>query len=208
MLAVSTMPFDVDQLIRTLANAGRSALGMPARISTQDRRILEQTILPAYAARADIRRVLFVGCADYTQHYSRIFAKTDYWTIDPLRSRARYGSERHLVAPLQELDGYVPAGSFDLIVCNGVLGWGLNRLEDAEQAFACCLRTLCEGGELLVGWNDVGGRNRVRPENIAALRRFELYPCPALGAVRMIVAGANRHAYDFYRKPLRHAPRN
>jgi SAM-dependent methyltransferase len=194
------MPFDAAQLLRTLSNAGRRAFGLAVRIDTEDRRVLERTILPAYAERNDVQRVLFVGCAPYTEPYRHIFRAVDYWTIDPVPSRARHGSEHHIVAPLQQLDRHVQHGSFDLIVCNGVLGWGLNQMADAERAFVCCETALRDGGELVIGWNDVPGRNRVRPETIAALRRFERQVCPAIGAVRMIVAGPHRHVFDFYRK--------
>jgi len=39
----------------------RNALGLPNRMPTLDRDTLEQVIIPAYAARSDIRTVLFVG---------------------------------------------------------------------------------------------------------------------------------------------------
>lgn len=201
------MPFDSAQLLRTLTNAGRRAFGLPVRIDTEDRRLLERTILPAYAARADMQRVLFVGCAPYTASYRQIFRSARYWTIDPAPGRARYGGDRHIVAPLQQLDRHAPPASFDLIVCNGVLGWGLDDAADVERAFHCCENALRDGGELIIGWNDVPGRNRIRPETIAALRRFERQVCPAIGAVRIIVAGPHRHVFDFYRKPSRVAER-
>lgn len=200
LAGAGAMPFDAAQVLRTLSNVGRRALGLPARIDTEDRRLLERTILPAYAARADIGRVLFVGCAAYTRDYRRIFERAEYWTIDPEPHRARYGGERHLVARLQDLDQFAPAASFDLIVCNGVLGWGLDTAVDAELAFARCHSSLRDGGELVLGWNDVPGRNRIKPDSVAALRRLERHVCPAVGAARMIVAGRHRHVFDFYRK--------
>jgi hypothetical protein len=116
----------VQGLLRTVVLAARRALGLPATLRTEDRRILEQVILPEYARRPDIARVLFVGCAPYTQRYGETFGGREYWTIDPVARRRRYGSERHIVDRLQNLGNHVPAGYFDLVVCNGVLGWGLN----------------------------------------------------------------------------------
>ena len=55
---------------------------------TLDRDTLEQVILPAYAARADIKTVLFVGCAWYTRHYEGMLPGRVYWTIDPDRGRS------------------------------------------------------------------------------------------------------------------------
>ena len=50
----------------------RNALGLPNRMPTPDRDTLEKVILPSYAARPDIKMVLFVGCAWYTHHYEQM----------------------------------------------------------------------------------------------------------------------------------------
>ena len=116
--------------------AARRALGLSAQLHTEDRRALEQVILPEYARRTDIARILFVGCAAYTQRYGALFGAREYWTIDPVARRSRYGSPHHIVDQLQNLGRHVRPAYFDLIVCNGVLGWGLNTPADAEIAFA------------------------------------------------------------------------
>ncbi|HYM47563.1 MAG TPA: hypothetical protein VES91_03715, partial [Burkholderiaceae bacterium] len=97
----------VQGVLRSIWLAGRQALRLSAHLHTEDRRVLEQMILPAYARRTDIKRVLFVGCAAYTQHYSEFFAGREYWTIDPVARRRRYGSQRHIVYPLQNLGSHV-----------------------------------------------------------------------------------------------------
>ncbi len=60
----------------------------PKKLNSLDRDILEGLILPWYATRPKIRRVLFVGCADFTQFYESYFAAQDYFTIEinPARS--------------------------------------------------------------------------------------------------------------------------
>ncbi|HVK06914.1 MAG TPA: hypothetical protein VM490_25835, partial [Armatimonadaceae bacterium] len=60
--------------------AGRRGLG--SGLETEDRRLLEQVILPDLARRAELRRVLFVGCAWYTESYERFFPGREYWTLD------------------------------------------------------------------------------------------------------------------------------
>ena len=162
--------------------------------------MLEQVILPEYARRADVGRVLFVGCAAYTQAYQNLFAQREYWTIDPVPHRSRYGSQRHIVDRLENLGQYVTPGYFDLIVCNGVLGWGLNNANDADAAFAACHRQLRDGGELVLGWNDVAPRNRVVPSHLPALTRFEAHVFGPLQTARWRVAVGHRHVFDFYRK--------
>ncbi len=162
----------IQGLWRTVALAGRRALGLPSQLNTEDRRILEQVILPQYASWPDVSRVLFVGCAAYTQHYGKLFGEREYWTIDPVAERRRFGSTRHIIDTLQNLGSHVAPEYFDLIVCNGVLGWGLNTATDAETALAACFTHLRPGGHLLLGWNNVVPRNRVVPHDIPAVRRF------------------------------------
>lgn len=193
----------VQGLLRTVVLVARGALGLPAQLHTEDRRALELVILPEYARRADIARVLFVGCAAYTQRYGELFSGREYWTIDPVARRRRYGSQRHIVGQLQQLGSYVQPGYFDLIVCNGVLGWGLNAPQDAETAFAACHRHLRAGGDLLVGWNNVAPRNRVLPREVPALRRFDAALFGPAKISRWEIDAPNRHVFDFYRKPLK-----
>lgn len=188
--------------LRTVVLAARGALGLPAQLHTEDRRVLEQQILPEYARRSDIARILFVGCAPYTQRYSEFFRGREYWTIDPVARRRRYGSKRHIVDTLQALGGHFAPGHFDLIVCNGVLGWGLNTLSDADAAFEACFTHLRAGGYLLLGWNDIAPRNRVLPSDIPALRRFESLNFGAPQTTRWVIDAPNRHVFDSYLKPL------
>ena len=192
----------VQGLLRTLMLTARRALGGSAHLHTEDRRILEQVILPEYARRIDIARILFVGCAAYTQRYGELFGAREYWTIDPVARLSRYGSRHHIVDQLQNLGNHAEPGYFDLIICNGVLGWGLNAPEDADSAFAACLTHLRAGGELMLGWNNVAPRNRVLPDDIAALRRFDHVAFGPAQTVRWAVDAANRHVFDFYRRPL------
>lgn len=172
-----------------------AVFGSSTQRISEDRRVLEQEILPSYARQSDTKRVLFVGCAAYTQHYGRLFSGREYWTIDPVPRRRRYGSEQHIVDRLENLSHHVQPGYFDLIVCNGVLGWGLNSPQAADAAFAACEQHLREGGELVLGWNDILPRNRVQPDDVPALRRFE-----RASRDRKCIDAPHRHVFDFYRK--------
>ena len=201
-MVASAVVSTVQGALRTVMLAGRRALGLPAQLHTADRRILEQQILPEYARRPDIARILFVGCAPYTQRYGELFGGREYWTIDPVARRRRYGSERHIVDTLQNLGSHGAPGYFDLIVCNGVLGWGLNTPSDADAAFDACFNRLRAGGDLLLGWNDIAPRNRVQPEDIPALRRFDSLNFGASQSARRVVDAPNRHVFNFYQKPL------
>lgn len=154
-------PSEADVIVAALQGLDRSLSirwqelrGRAPRRRSEDRRVLEQEILPAFAREPGVARVLFAGCASYTRHYEALFDRAEYWSIDPARRNRRHGARRHIESDLQRLAQHVPAGYFDLIVCNGVLGWGLNAPDQANAAFAACHAALREGGHLLLGWND------------------------------------------------------
>lgn len=185
--------------VRAAAEA-RLLTGGEAPIRSEDRRLLEAVIIPHFVGRDDVRRVLFVGNDWYTHHYRRLFAGTDYWTLDYDPRKRRYGGPRHVVDALENVESHFEPGSLDLIVCNGVVGWGLDRLDDAERAFAACRACLRPGGYLVYGWND-------RPENrpfprqaLTSLEGFERYALPDLGEAHK-VDDASHHTFEFFRRP-------
>lgn len=195
------MRFDAIALVRSAQRETARMFGRTARIDTPDRHVLEDVILPFYARRSSMQRVLFVGCAPFTAHYGALFADRDYRTLDPVPRRRRFGSTKHIVGRLEELDRRMDPGSLDLIICNGVLGWGLDDAASAERAFAACYVTLAPAGELVIGWNNVSGRNAVAPEQINTLQAFERVCFEPLECSRYEVAGRSRHTYEFFRKP-------
>jgi hypothetical protein len=131
----------------------KELLGLKTPLRTHDRYVLEQIIIPYFVSRRDIKSVLFVGCDWYTKHYRKFFRGMEYWTIEPDMKKQRYGSQNHVVDFLEHLHYYFPSGYFDLIICNGVYGWGLNRKEQCEMAFGNCFDGLRYGGEFILSWD-------------------------------------------------------
>ena len=179
----------------------RNALGLPNPIRTPDRDTLERVILPAYAARPDIGNVLFVGCAWYTRHYEKMLPGRIYRTIDPDPWKKRFGSRRHIVAGLEDLAAHVAPGSLDLIVCNGVFGWGLDKRDDCERAFDACFEALRPAGELVIGWNDVPEHRPLALASLQSLRRFRPLTFAPLDSAQYLANPENGHVFDFYAKP-------
>lgn len=179
----------------------RYALGLATPLDTADRRVLETAILPWYAAQADVQRVLFVGCDWYTRHYGRAyFHRQTYWTLDPAVRARRFGGRLHLQIALEALTpGH--AGHFDLIVVNGVYGFGLDTREQCEQAFAACFECLNPGAWLILGWDDVPARRPVPLGEIRSLSAFARASFPPLRRTRILTATPWRHTYDFFRRP-------
>jgi SAM-dependent methyltransferase len=179
----------------------RKRLRRAMPLDTTDRDFLERVIFEHYRSDRDIKTVLFVGCDSYTAHYQRrYFPAVNYWTLDPEAAQRRFGAVQHVVAPLEELARHFPPDYFDLIVCNGVYGWGLDRAEQCEAAFSQCHTCLRSDGFLLLGWDDVPRRTPVPLESIESLSRFRKYPLPALGGWRHVTPTPYRHTFDSYRK--------
>src|SRR5262249_51488498 len=101
--------------------------GVKTLLNTEDRRVLEQIIFPHFLNDQSFRSILFVGCDWYTRDYNNIFeAQKKYITLDPDLGKRKYGAKQHIPDKLQKLDRYFNSGSLDLILCNGVYGFGLN----------------------------------------------------------------------------------
>ena len=179
----------------------RKRLGLPTPLNTTDRLVMEQVIFPEYAHDPAIKRMLFVGCGTYTAHYQRLyFPNMDFWTIEPDPSAARHGAKQHVIAPLEELDRHFPAAHFDLIVCNGVYGWGLDRHDQLEAGFAQCHSRLRADGHLFFGWDDIPQRAPVDLDTVSSRALFRKHTFPALGTWRYLTDTLYRHTFDFYRK--------
>jgi hypothetical protein len=172
----------------------------PQQIISHDRMILEQVILPSFVSTITIQKVLFVGCAAYTQQYKEIFREKEYWTIDPKRVKKKYGSERHIVDSIAKIERYITKNYFDVIIMNGVIGFGLNRIGDIERAINACYATLASQGILLVGWNDTARRIPIDIRAIHALGNFRQYYFEPLQACHYRTEGSQRHTLSFYQK--------
>jgi Methyltransferase domain len=149
---MNTLKGMLPQELKDLAFKVRNSLGLTIPIRTDDRRVLEQVIIPYLSAQRNTHRVLFVGCEWYTRHYKKFFAGKEYWTIDFDPSKSAYGSEgHHIVDSIENIGNYFTENYFDVIVCNGVFGWGLNTKEQTKNAFGGCYKLLRTGGHFVLG---------------------------------------------------------
>lgn len=180
----------------------RTVFGLDVSLPTEDRRLLERVVLPHLARVDAFARVLFVGCDWYTTQYEQLFSGKEYWTLEKDPGRRKYGAARHATDSLARLGAHFPERHFDLIVVNGVLGWGLDDREEAEASLEACGRALREGGVLVLGWNDVAQKRPLRPEESPSLARLQPWVFPPLGTARHATATTNRHTFSFYVRPM------
>jgi hypothetical protein len=176
-------------------------LGLDVSLGGEDRRVLERTILPAFAARDELQRVLFVGCEWYTKFYPKLFPGRDFCTIDFDPVKSKWGAPTHVVGSFQDLARHFPASRFDLIVCNGVLSFGIDNRADAEAAFAGCSHCLRDGGLMMLGWSDAPEhRPKFRLEDVDSMKAFVPYVFPPLAAAEHRVYNRWQLVYRFYEK--------
>ncbi len=181
-----------------------------------DRLLLEKTILPGLAADSGIRRILLAGCDRRSAGYPRFFSRKACWTLDRIKTRAAFGGRRHVVGELRDLGNKFSPGGLDLIVLNGLLGFGLDDPGEAEAAYAACWAALRRGGILLLGWNRVPEFRKIFPARRGILGRLRKFTFAPVGASRVSLnylfwrknssgpalrARRWNHTFDFYRKP-------
>jgi hypothetical protein len=161
------------------------------------RAVLENRILPAFAATGG--PMLWVGCRRYTRRYPAVLeahgGTCSTIDIDPRASRwGRPG--RHVVGDLLQVDHIFPADSFDAVLCNGVLGYGIDDPEQASVALAAMARVIRPQGWLLLGWNT----DRVDDPltHGPALRWFT--SASLAGLEQRIIVPGHTHVFDLMRR--------
>jgi hypothetical protein len=137
----------INRLVREFKD--RRILRLPSRI------FLEATVIPALA-RAGRRRMLSVGTRSYNRTlYQRCVAEgIAVWSIDLDPAAAAYGAPAgHFVGSICDVDKLATGTAFDVIVFNGVLGWGVNTPEDALTALAAIKTVASPDALMFLGWN-------------------------------------------------------
>jgi SAM-dependent methyltransferase len=168
---------------------------------TTDRIVLEQQIFKHYREADEFKRILFVGCdADTARYQELYFPDRRFITLEPNPSNRAFGAPEHIVGSMEDMGSHIAKESLDLILCNGVFGWGLDEKQNCERAFAAAHEALRPGGQLLIGWNDVPRRAPFALESIESLSRFRRYTFPLFGTCRYLTDTVYRHTFDFYQR--------
>lgn len=130
------------------------ALRVAKIMRSPDRLVLVDRYIPAFAQAGG--RILWVGCQAYTAGYPALLEAegAEVWTLEFDPAAAIWGREgRHRTGDLKVADQLFGDLRFDAILCNGVLGFGVNSAEDQQAALAAMAAILRPGGLLLLGWN-------------------------------------------------------
>jgi SAM-dependent methyltransferase len=190
----------ISQKIRGIIRRIKKLFGIYSYLNTSDRQVLQTKILPYFAQRSEFFNILFVGTAWYTEGYKITFKQKNYWTIEIDPSLAKHGARNHLIDSIENVDIYFQSNELDVIICNGVFGWGLNQKPNIENTFTKCFNLLREGGILVLGWNDIPERRPILLEESQALNLFKPFVFPPLSTSRYLTATENNHTFSFYIK--------
>lgn len=178
------------------------------RLQMPNRQFLENEIFDFLvrhlAAGRTGGRCLFIGLDRYNWHYHRKLGP-GFHSIDIKPENAVYGQpDRHVVGCASELARHYPEESFDAVVANGLIGYGLNRESDFNLVMQACCDVLVPGGVLVLGYNDRPDRLPFRAEYAAGYRLFEEF-VPSIEGVQgshHSIRDKSRHKFVFLRKPL------
>lgn len=185
-------------MFRTL----RHALGNLRRARKPDRLVLVKTLFKTLAHQTDAlsagKQVLWVGVCHTTAPYYKRLERDGalVHTIDINPASGRYGHRvRHSVASVIAMQRVYQPHFFDLVFCNGVLGWGINSVEDQRTCFREMAAVMKPGALLVLGWNTHKMRDPLSDSSLFDTD-FAPYDLPGFGR-RMVVQGTT-HVYDIF----------
>lgn len=137
-------------------------------------------------------KALFVGIDKHNWHYPRLL-NAEFHSLDIEARKAVYGQPgRHWTGSATRMAGYYGGNVFDVVVANGLLGFGIDEALGCRQLLENCEAVLKPGGLLVLGYND-------RPDRVPypvlpmALGLFDEFTPPIAG-----VAGALHRVDDTF----------
>lgn len=164
-----------------------------------DRKCLAEVYIPALAGEGG--RILWVGCRAYTaEDYGHLEADgAEVWTTDIDPEAERWGRPgRYRTGDICEIDDVFPDMIFDAIVCNGVLGFGVDAPAQQRRAFQAMAHVLRPDGRLLLGWN----RGRIDDPLLAGLCEPWFRPVPFAGEEPRVTFADTTHVYNSFARRL------
>ena len=152
-------------------------------------------------------RLLFLGMDRYNWHYPRLLHAVDFHSIDIRPERAKYGPPgRHIVGDVMDMARHYGEETFDIVVANGLLGFGVNTPHALQILLAQCHRVLKPGGLFVLGFN---ARADIVPFPVTLDEdMFDEFAPPIEGVreSRHMVDDAYKHLYVFAGKTAHDRP--
>jgi SAM-dependent methyltransferase len=179
-------------LARLFSTRSRSK-GSERIVDLPDRRLMAEAFVPALAAEGG--RILFIGCRGYNRddYAPCLAAGAEVWTTDIDPRAARWGvAGHHRTGDACLIDQVFSDLTFDAVVCNGIMGHGVDEIEPQRQLLAAIAAILRPGGRLLLGWNT----ERTEDPVANGLTAVAFVPSAFPGLEARITFDAVTHVYD------------
>ncbi len=182
-------------------------IGVDFRMNLPNRVFLEKQIFgfmnsSGYGLKD--RKCLFVGIKRYNWHYPRLL-DFDYYSIDSNPKEARYGTNgQHTVGSVLELSDHFADNSFQFVIANGLIGFGINDEISSDKMLAQIYRVLKNDGILILGYNNQASRLKFNLQSSAGFSLFDRFTPAIRGLTNepyMINDEAN-HCYVFLQKAM------
>lgn len=165
---------------------------------TEDRFFLEKYIFDYLNSS---RKLLFIGVDIYTKHYydQLLF---DVYTIDINPNKKRYGNKGKHITDSAERLSKIYKSKFDVVIANGLIGFGVNNLIQFKKVLNEIYSILNENGILILGFNDTSKLLLFdMPKNNFYDKFSEFVPNnEILSKSRMMVDNINKHTFIFLKK--------
>lgn len=185
-------------LSRLLLGRERAETLRVARIiRSPDRVVLVDRYLPAFAKAGG--RILWIGCQAYTADYpARLEAGGgEVWTLEFDAAAAVWGREgRHRTGDLKQAKTIFADMKFDTVLCNGVLGFGVDTPADQRTALSAMANVLNPGGRLLLGWNT----NRILDPVSEGIVAHPFMPTALDGLPQRMTFPTVTHVFDLFER--------
>ena len=108
--------------------------------------------------------------------------------------------KNHIVDVFENLDQYFEPEYFDVIICNGVLGHGINDRDAVEKALAVCFSHLRPGGNFVLGWGGTPGLLSFPLEESKSLALFSEFKFPPLSTSNYSTRPHYEYVFQFFKK--------
>lgn len=180
-------------------------LNIDFRLRAANRQFLEQSVFGyinrmAGEAPGTIK-TLFVGVDKHNWHYPRLL-KTEFHSLDIEARKAVYGQPgRHWTGSATSMAGHYGDNAFDVVVANGLLGFGIDEAQGCRHLLENCEAVLKPGGLLVLGYNDRSDRvpYAVLPMALGLFDEFTPPIAEVAGALHR-VDDSFQHVYLFLTK--------
>jgi len=169
------------------------------------RKTMKNTIIPAiknqnFFLKKKNLKILVIGTESCSKYDAiSIGNKTDeVWTIDIKKRNYIYGVKngKHITGSATELEKYFEEKYFDLVIFNGVIGWGINKHEDQIESIKSIHKVSKENALLMIGWNNNKSIDPLFSGIVSGLFKHQDFP----GLPKRLLVTESTHVFDFFSK--------